>query len=289
MPDLFSIFSRRWKFILGFTLAATLLATIAAYLSPRKYLSTTTALPANSVMSDKARIFNSNIEALYSEYGSPDELDRIEGTALLDTIFIVTAKEQNLATHYELQSDQEGLFKAAMKLKKNTRINRSAYGELKIKVWDRDRDLAAALANSLLQKIQDLHQQLNQRNNALVLGRIREDYKKKLDEFINGNRPPATGQVTDTFQSISASGNQEINLVRTNALKEQLVQYENLINQYELALNTQMPVLLVVEKARPAIWPDKPKMIQTVLLAFFAGLVFSILLAMFLESRKSAA
>ena len=289
MPDLFSIFSRRWKFILGFTLAATLLATIAAYLSPRKYLSTTTALPANSVMSDKARIFNSNIEALYSEYGSPDELDRIEGTALLDTIFIVTAKEQNLATHYELQSDQEGLFKAAMKLKKNTRINRSAYGELKIKVWDRDRDLAATLANSLLQKIQDLHQQLNQRNNALVLGRIREDYKKKLDEFINGNRPPATGQVTDTFQSISASGNQEINLVRTNALKEQLVQYENLINQYELALNTQMPVLLVVEKARPAIWPDKPKMIQTVLLAFFAGLVFSILLAMFLESRKSAA
>ena len=289
MPDLFSIFSRRWKFILGFTLAATLLATIAAYLSPRKYLSTTTALPANSVMSDKARIFNSNIEALYSEYGSPDELDRIEGTALLDTIFIVTAKEQNLATHYELQSDQEGLFKAAMKLKKNTRINRSAYGELKIKVWDSDRDLAATLANSLLQKIQDLHQQLNQRNNALVLGRIREDYKKKLDEFINGNRPPATGQVTDTFQSINASGNQEINLVRTNALKEQLVQYENLINQYELALNTQMPVLLVVEKARPAIWPDKPKMIQTVLLAFFAGLVFSILLAMFLESRKSAA
>ena len=289
MPDLFSIFSRRWKFILGFTLAATLLATIAAYLSPRKYLSTTTALPANSVMSDKARIFNSNIEALYSEYGSPDELDRIEGTALLDTIFIVTAKEQNLATHYELQSDQEGLFKAAMKLKKNTRINRSAYGELKIKVWDSDRDLAATLANSLLQKIQDLHQQLNQRNNALVLVRIREDYKKKLDEFINGNRPPASGQVTDTFQSINASGNQEINLVRTNALKEQLVQYEKLINQYELALNTQMPVLLVVEKARPAIWPDKPKMIQTVLLAFFAGLVFSILLAMFLESRKSAA
>ena len=113
--------------------------------------------------------------------------------------------------------------------------------------------------------------------------------KKKLDEFINGNRPPASGQVTDTFQSINASGNQEINLVRTNALKEQLVQYEKLINQYELALNTQMPVLLVVEKARPAIWPDKPKMIQTVLLAFFAGLVFSILLAMFLESRKSAA
>ena len=289
MPDLLSIFSRRWKFILGFTLVATLLASIAAFFSPKEYLSTTTALPANSVMSDKARIFNSNIEALYSEYGSPDELDRIEGTALLDTIFIVTAKEQNLATHYELQSDQEGLFKAAMKLKKNTRINRSAYGELKIKVWDRDRDLAAALANSLLQKIQDLHQQLNQRNNALVLVRIREDYKKKLDEFINGNRPPASGQVTDTFQSISASGNQEINLVRTNALKEQLVQYEKLINQYELALNTQMPVLLVVEKARPAIWPDKPKMIQTVLLAFFAGLVFSILLAMFLESRKSAA
>lgn len=289
MPDLLSIFSRRWKFILGFTLVATLLASIAAFFSPKEYLSTTTALPANSVMSDKARIFNSNIEALYSEYGSPDELDRIEGTALLDTIFIATADEQNLASHYELEPDQEGLFKAAMKLKKNSRINRSAYGELKIKVWDGDRALAATLANSLLQKIQDLHQQLNQRNNTLVLARIREDYKKKLDEFIRGNKPEASGQITDTVHSIDATGSQAMNQVRITGLKEQLVQYEKLINQYELALNTQMPVLLVVEKARPALWPDKPKMIQTVLLAFFAGLVFSFLLAIFLESRKSAA
>jgi hypothetical protein len=174
-------------------------------------------------------------------------------------------------------------------LKKNTRINRSAYGELKIKVWASERNLAAMLANSLLEKIQDLHQQLNQRNNALVLTRIREDYKKKLDEFISGNKPPFLNQVSDSVQSLNESEAFALNQVRTSALKEQLVQYEKLINQYELALNTQMPVLLVVEKARPALWPDKPKVIQTILLVLFAGLIFSFLLAMFLESRKPAA
>ena len=100
MPDLISVFSRWWKFILGLSLVAVLIALIFSLLSPKKYLSIATALPANSLLTDKARIFNANIEALYAETGTPDELDRLEGTAALDTLFIATAKEFGLAQHY---------------------------------------------------------------------------------------------------------------------------------------------------------------------------------------------
>jgi LPS O-antigen subunit length determinant protein (WzzB/FepE family) len=76
MPDLISVFARWWKFILGLSLLAVVIALLASLLSPKKYLSVATALPANSLMADKARVFNSNIEALYSDFGTPDVIGR---------------------------------------------------------------------------------------------------------------------------------------------------------------------------------------------------------------------
>src|SRR5687768_11091291 len=123
MPDLLGILKRQWKFIFGFALLAVAIALIVLLFSPKKYLSTATALPANSAVADKARLFNSNIEVLYSDFGSPDELDRMEGTARLDTIFIATAKELNLASHYDIQSGEDQIYKASSRLKKNSQIN----------------------------------------------------------------------------------------------------------------------------------------------------------------------
>src|SRR3954463_485504 len=103
MPDLLHVFARKWKLIFTITLLATIVATVAALFSPKRFLSVATALPANSMIADKARIFNPNIEELYSDFGTPDELDRLEGTAALDTIFIATSDEMKLAEHYSLE------------------------------------------------------------------------------------------------------------------------------------------------------------------------------------------
>src|SRR5678815_5332905 len=104
MPDLLLVLTKRWKLILSITLLATILALIFALLSPKKYLSVATALPVNSVTADKARLFNSNIEALYSEFGLPDELDRMEGTAKLDTIYIAASEKYHLNNHYSIKA-----------------------------------------------------------------------------------------------------------------------------------------------------------------------------------------
>src|SRR5437763_5812258 len=117
MPDLFFVFTRRWKLIILITIVATLLALGAAMISPKKYLSVATALPANSVLSDKARIFNSNVQSLYSDIGTADELDKIEGTATLDTIYIKTSKDYNLSGHYLIADSGESIYKAAIELK----------------------------------------------------------------------------------------------------------------------------------------------------------------------------
>jgi hypothetical protein len=285
MPDLLLVFAKRWKFILIVTFSSVAIALLFALLSPKKYLSVATALPANSATADKARIFNSNIDVLYSDFGSPDELDRIEGTAALDTIFIAASKEFQLSEHYSMPTNGESSFKAAMHLKKNTRINRSSYGELKVKVWDTDRNMSATLSNFLMQKLQEIHQHLQNQNNISVLEKIKEEYALKQKEYLQladslSSKPVVTSSIS------FASAEKEIIKTKMIALAEQLQQYEKIMGEYQLAVTANSPVLLVIENARPPIWPDKPDILSTTLFTFFGSLLFSYLLALFIESRK---
>ena len=272
MPDLLFVLAQRWKLVLSITILTTVLALIVALLTPKKYLSVATALPVNSVTADKARIFNANVQALYSDFGLPDELDRLEGTAQLDTIFIAASKEFDLNNYYSIKDPGEGTYKAAKRLKKNTKINRSSYGELKVKVWDSDRNKSADLANFLMQKLQELHQHLQNQGNVLVLEKIKNQYATKQQEYL---------QLADSLNgstTISSASN-DIMKTKMMAITGQLQDYERMMGQYQLAASSNSPVLLVVENARPPLWHDKPKVLNTVLFTFFIALLFSYFIA----------
>ena len=276
MPDLIELFIRRWKFITGFTLCATLVAILITIAVPKEYLSTATALPVNSVTADRARIFNSNIQALYSDFGTPDELDRMEGTAKLDTLFIAAAKENNLAEHYGIPNSGEADYKAALKLQKHTEISRSGYGELQIKVWDEDRNLSAKLANDLLSGLEKLHQHLQNQNASTVLQKVKEAYASACRNY---------STLTDSLAT--RPGNKELLTGMQASLLSRIEQYQKMIDEYQIYLNTDPQVLLTVEPARPSLWPDKPKGWAIALFTLFGALLFSYLLAMYQEKRKS--
>jgi hypothetical protein len=281
MPDLLLTFSKRWKLITLITLLATLVALIIASLLPKKYLSVATALPVNSVTGDKARIFNTNIEALYSDFGTPDELDRLEGTARLDTIFIAASERFNLGEHYSFGNSTEGTYLAAIRLKKNSKISRSSYGELKVKVWDVDKIEAAELANFLMQRIQELHQHLQNQSNLVVLDKLKQQYAVKQREYLED-----ADSVGKSPGGSLAAPRSEMSKARLLALTDQLKQYENMIGEYQLAATVNSPVLLMVENARPALWPDEPKVLAITLFTFFAALISSFLLVLFIDSRN---
>ncbi len=163
-----------------------------------------------------------------------------------------------------------------MALKKNSKVIKSEYGELKIKVWNKDATLAAALANGLLQKLQQLHQSLLSQNNALTLQKLQETYVAMQNNYM---APDDSGNI-DSRRATMLS-------IKNRNLQEQLNQYEKLIAEYQLALNTNPPALLVVEHARVSVKPDKPKIWQTLLLTAFVSVVFSLLLAFLLQGRRS--
>ena len=89
----------------------------------------------------------------------------------------------DLTNHFGLdKTDANAISKAASILKKNARVIKSDYGELKVKVRDVDRDVAANVANAIMEKLQQMHQDIQTANNSVMLLKINEEYlKRKID------------------------------------------------------------------------------------------------------------
>jgi hypothetical protein len=269
MPDLFYLISRWWKQILAVVLLSLIAAGVTNSLQRKKYLSVATALPASSYSADKARVFNENIEALYTVLGTSDELDMITGTGQLDTVYLAVTDEYNLFDHYHVsEKGNAARNKAALLLKKNTRVMKSEYGELKVKVWNTDEDLAPQLANSIMSKIQQMHSDLQNATNQSTLVSLRSGKIK----------------IKSQLDSLDRSVNMAID---KKNLEDQLQQYEKLIGEYQLMVDSKPPSLLIVEKARKAAWPDKTRFWPLMLVTGFLSLLFGMLLALMLEKRKN--
>jgi hypothetical protein len=280
MPDLLYLVTKWWKQICLVVFFALLTVGLIVFLQPRKYLSTATALPVSTVSTDKARIFNENIEGLYSALGNSDDLDMIIGTAQLDTVYLAMTDQFNLIKHYKVKGiDSTRRARTAILLRKRSQVIKSEYGELKIKVWDRDKQLAAVMANTLLDRLQTLHQRLKSESNMATLSGLEKgQYKIQavLDSIGNllRNRPA------------DAPG-REILVARQTALTGQLTQYEKLIGEYQLMVDSKPPALLIVERARPAIKADKPRRLEIMAVTAFLSVLFGLFTALVLERRQA--
>ena len=264
MPDITDLIRRWWKQMLAVVILSVAVICTITFLKPRQYLSVSTAVPASSFAADKSKIFNENIQALYSTLGTPDDLDMILGTARLDTVYLSVTDAFNLFDHYKIsEKGPASRVKAAVLLQRNTKVMKSEYGELKVKVWDTDKELAPQLANAIMDKLQAIHQNLQSAGNEATLSGL--VLRKKALEL--------------QFDSLSMD--------KKAVLQNQIQQYENLIGQYQLMVDSKPPVLITVEKAKPASWPDKPKRLQIMVAAGLLSLLFAFLSALLLERSKT--
>ena len=273
MPDLFYLITKWRKQIIIIVALSLVVVGILVFLCPNKYLSESTALPASSYTTDKASIFNRNIQELYSALGTTDDLDMIVGAAQRDTVYLATVDNYDLTQHYKTGGTPAvARQKAAYCLKKNSKVMKSAYGELKVMVWDTDKNLAAQLANTIMDKLQAILQQLLNQNNmatltALKSGQLRT--QRALDSLNHvADQAPIPG------------------MSQQEALTKQYQQYAELINEYQLLSDTKQPALLVVEKARPALFPDKPKRVLILIATAVLSFIFSLFVALILERRQ---
>jgi uncharacterized protein involved in exopolysaccharide biosynthesis len=258
MPDILLLIKNWWKRMLAVIALSLLAVGIIVFLKPKQFLSVATAIPASMYSADKSTVFNQNLSVLYSVLGTTDDLDMILGTAHLDTVYYTVTDTFNLYDHYKIKGPlPEMRSAAAIRLKKNTSVLKDEYGQLKIKVWDTDPQLAADLANAIMNTLQSIHTDLKNAGNQAVLRGLKE----KWAQHITANPKPD---------------------VDTSSVKD----FQDLISQYELMVNSRTPALLVVEKARTAQFPDRPKRMQILVATFILAFLFSLLAALFIERKK---
>jgi uncharacterized protein involved in exopolysaccharide biosynthesis len=275
MPDIFYLVSKWWKQMLVITGLTLLIVGIIIFLQPNQYLSVATAVPASSFSADKSKIFSENIEALYSELGTTDDLDMIVGTAKLDTVYLAVTDQFNLFDHYKVsEKGKAARHKATLLLMRNTKVMKSEYGELKVKLWDTDKNLAPQLANAILDKLQAIHQDLQSINNKTSLNGLQKASAKIKVQL-------------DSIQD-SAKNDAEMYAARSKGLMDQLQEYEKLISEYQLIIDSKPPVLIVVEKARATDRPDKPRRLQIMIATAVLSFLFALLTALVIERRKTS-
>jgi hypothetical protein len=280
MPDLLIVISRWWKAILGLVAIVAAIALFALLSAQKQYLSTVTALPANSLAFDKGRIFNNSIQELYSSLGTPDELDPIIGTGKLDTLYVAMVKDFNLVNHYSTEKKKYPEYTATKLLKANSVISKDEFGQLKIKVWDLDPKMAAALAHGLFERLQSLHQHLQNQSNEIVLANLKKSFEERAT-IVHKMMQTDTGFEPKVMKPDTTIG---VPLISNEEYKE----YQKLISQYTMMIQTKPQVLLMVEDARPDVKPDRPQFWLIFIISIVAAFMFGILLAVFLESRKRA-
>ena len=259
MPDLFQLLQKRGRFILGvllFTWSATFLM---LWFLPPLYKSETTSVASSSVASDPARLFNPQVQHLYSPLGSSDQLDLLVGSGKLDTVYRPLARRFSLTEHYSISGPSSKAFqKAVKKLKSNASVLKSEQGELKVRVWDTDPELAAALANALTDQLNELHSNLMSRQNEETWNALK---RASLHlETLRDSMP-------------------------TEYIRQQSI-YRQLIDQYAVLLEQRPSAIHILDPATVSVVSDKPDWWLTFAATTALALLVGLAIALWMDRRN---
>lgn len=279
MAETAGVLQQNWKKILLFTVLSALVATITVFLMPKQYRSTAKLISANPQLADKSRLFNDNIQGLYSYFGSGDDLDRIMGIADLDTTYKQLVDTYKLIEYYQLGNDPLPVLKrqAVLKLKKDLSFQRTEQGQLKIICWTKEQVLSASIVNTIIAIVEKQLETIWQANY--------EDMRDKLSRSVKETEQQYQ-RLTDSLTHTSSA--QALLIQRhMETLLDQLTQYRKTEATFKLMGETAPKALYVLESAVPAAKAERPDKPAIILAAAIAGFIFS-LLVLLLGNRKQS-
>jgi len=248
--------ARNWKKpIITICAIAVIGSGTIGLLMDKVYESIATIYPANPSLTDKSYLFNPGNGNLSVElYGSKEDVDRIISIAKSGQVLVHVIHKFELFKHYEIEINKEkgGHYDAAIStLKKNLDIVKTEYRGIEIKVRDKNKDLAAKIANEIVNKTDEVAQNM-------ILS-SRNQMKEMFDEALK-ERENKVDQITDSlilakkkyakYMLMNIAEKAEIittDITQTKvSLRELSAQYENLIKQYDasdlriVSLNSQI-------------------------------------------------
>ncbi len=278
MANTVQVLQKNMRFIFLFTLFAMIIALATVMLVPQYFRSSAGIIAANPQLTDKSRLFNENIQGLYSYFGSGDDLDRIIGIADMDTTYKQLIHQFDLIQYYKLQGDSFPLLqrKAVLKLKKDISFQRTDQGQLRIICWTKDSRLSANIINALIAIVQ-------RKLESIWLDNYQQAVSKLHTSIVATEQQYAA--LSDSIAKVS-SAQQVLLQKHLETLLDELSKYRKTAASFKLMGETVPPALYVVEEAVPSAKAERPDKLSAVLISGLAGFFFSILFLL-LKDRRS--
>lgn len=267
---------RRWKTIIVFAAISLAVASLVLFFLPKQFQARAVATAGNPLLSDKAYLFNQNIDQLYSNFGNADDLDRLLGIATLDTTFKIIVDSFKLVSYYQSKGTNNSIRRhhAMFALKEDVAIRKNELNQLTVEVWNKDPLLAFEIANSVLTIVEDITAaglQKSYTQTLLIMDTTLVGLKKKYEDLFTNALQPET--------------NIGLKEAQKTTLLKQIEQYQTTYDEVRIAATNRQPALLVLQSATAPAKAGKPKIFAWLFGVLVSSAAFG-LLSVLLYDRK---
>ena len=263
-----------------------------------------------------------NAKASSMDFGEEEQAEQLVQILQSSRIRNRIVSEYNLMDHYEIASDDINKnYKLIKEWSSHIRFARTKYGSIQIDVSDKDAQLAAKMANKIVELIDTVKNEMIQErtipayqislrkkkqleeNSDFVLARLdsfsvigvvsREERATLLEAYNMSKNNEDKKQIKEQIKINNRLGATYDALETTrNRKMEKIADFEDAYEQAESDANTIFSHKFVVEPAVVADKKDKPKRMIVVLMATIGTLIFTIFLLLIKdkisELRKSS-
>jgi len=312
----------KWKFVIGgFSLLSAIAAIIfsAPFITTPKYEAYTIFYPSTN-MSISRGLLNENVysDKDFLTVGEGEDAEQLLQILQSDRIAEKLKKKYNLMEHYTIKpTDKYANTKFGNKFRKNVRSSLTEYTSIKVTVRDKDPELAAKIANDMVEFMDTIRNNMLKERAKQGLKIVEKDFTEKkqhVQDLIDSMNSLAKLGVLDyTAQSeaLSTAYAEAINKGNTAALRsideklnilskygptqawlaseleyelEQLVKLRDKYKQVKADVESMIPTKFIIERA---FVPEKkafPKRSVITLIAFISAFLFSSIVLIIVEN-----
>ena len=293
------------KSLLIITGIVFVISTIVSLLITPLFLSTAIVFPAAS--SNVSFSDQRNVKAAAMDFGEEEQAEQLVQILQSSRIRDKVVSKFNLLEHYEIaENDKNKYYKLNNEYTSHFEFTRTRYGSIQIDVLDKDPELAAKMANSIVdlidtvkndmirertkpafeinkrKMVQMLHDRdsvLNLLDSLSALGVVSMDIRSNLFQALVDSKNAAEKSDIKAKLGVNTLYGAQYDALE-HIRNEMIIKIEEFRVSYEQAesdANANFNHKFVVEKAVQADKKEKPKRIIIVLVASLGGLIFGVL------------
>ena len=262
------------KFVIGGLAAAVLSAIISLLIKPL-YESTVTLYPSSNIT--EARTLLGEVTSNTALFGGDDATEKLIQVINSEQVREYLKETWDLAGHYRIKPGEKYPNTIiAGKMDRYIRCSKTSFGSVEIKVRDRDREMACAMANDMASRADTIFNNLQRNAARVMLDEISRSYQlqdrlvRQYEDTLNSLQGAAALKIYSSLET----ENDYLGLIRGRYLEA-------------LALSQQtMPYTLVVDRAVVAEKKIYPRRSIIVIVSTASFLILLALILFVVEGVK---